>query len=62
MSIADKITGRIKQIAGGLTKDPEVRREGVREERKGQAKEEEFEAEQAAERKRQEVEDLERRT
>jgi uncharacterized protein YjbJ (UPF0337 family) len=62
MSIVDKITGRIKQIAGDVTKDPETRREGLREERKGEAKEEEFEAQQTADRKRQEVEDLDRRT
>jgi uncharacterized protein YjbJ (UPF0337 family) len=62
MSIVDKITGRIKQITGDVTKDPETRRQGLREERKGEAKEEEFEAERSAERKRQEVEDLERKT
>jgi uncharacterized protein YjbJ (UPF0337 family) len=62
MSITDKISGKVKQIAGDLTKDPETRRQGLREERKGEAKEEEFEARQDADRKRQEVEDLERRT
>jgi uncharacterized protein YjbJ (UPF0337 family) len=62
MSIVDKITGRFKQVFGDVTKDPETRREGLREERKGEVKEEEFEAQQEAARKRQEVEDLERRT
>jgi uncharacterized protein YjbJ (UPF0337 family) len=62
MSITDKISGKIKQVAGDLTSDPKTRREGLREERKGEAKEEEFEAEKAAERKREEVADLERKT
>ena len=35
----DKVTGRAKQAAGALTGDEETRREGEREERKGEAKE-----------------------
>jgi uncharacterized protein YjbJ (UPF0337 family) len=62
MSIVDKITGKAKQVAGDVTKDPETRRQGLREERKGEAKEEEFEAEREADRKREEVRDLERKT
>ena len=49
MSITDKITGRVKKAAGDLLDDPSTRREGVKEERKGDAKADE-------------VADLERRT
>ena len=62
MSIFDKVTGKAKQAAGDLADDPELRREGVTEERKGEAKEEEAQAEREAQAKRQEVEDLDRRT
>lgn len=69
MSIVDKVTGRIKQAFGDVTKDPELRREGIEEERKGEKKEElyrseaEVERHQAdAERKADEVADAERRT
>ena len=40
MGITDKVTGRIKKAAGDLTDDASLRREGSREERKGEAKEE----------------------
>ena len=36
--ITDKVTGRAKQAAGAVTGDDETRREGVRDERKGDAK------------------------
>jgi uncharacterized protein YjbJ (UPF0337 family) len=36
--LTDKLTGRVKQAAGDLTGDDEKRREGVRDERKGDAK------------------------
>jgi uncharacterized protein YjbJ (UPF0337 family) len=62
MSIIDKITGRAKQAAGDLTGDEKTRREGAREERKGQVKDEAEEAEVKASRKRQEAADLERKT
>ena len=38
MSIIDKITGRAKKAAGDLAGDASLRREGAREERKGEAK------------------------
>ena len=38
MSIIDKITGRTKKAAGDLTGDKSLRRQGAREERKGEAK------------------------
>ena len=40
MSIIDKITGRTKKAAGDLTGDSGLRRQGAREERKGEAKDE----------------------
>ena len=40
MGILDKITGRAKKAAGDLTDDASVRREGRKEERKGEAKDE----------------------
>lgn len=62
MSIMDKITGRVKKAAGDLTDDPSTRREGIREERKGEAKEELDRAHERADAKAQEVADLERKT
>lgn len=62
MSIIDKVTGKVKQAAGDLTNDPETRREGVREERKGEAKGEEAAAEREAQSKREEVKDLDAKT
>jgi uncharacterized protein YjbJ (UPF0337 family) len=62
MSIIDKITGKAKQAAGDVLDDPSTRREGVQEERKGEAKEEQAAAERKAEARRDEVSDLERKT
>ena len=62
MGITDKITGRVKKAAGDLTDDPSLRRQGSREERKGEAKEELDRAEDRADRKADEVADLERKT
>jgi uncharacterized protein YjbJ (UPF0337 family) len=62
MSIFDKITGRTKKAAGDLVGDPSLRREGQREERKGEAKEEYEAATDRAVEKAREVDDLERRT
>ncbi len=62
MSIIDKITGRAKQAAGDLLGDEKTRRQGVREERKGEAKDEAEGAERKASAKRQEAADLERKT
>jgi len=36
--LTDKVTGRAKQAAGAITGNDETRREGVRDERKGDAK------------------------
>ena len=62
MGITDKITGRIKKAAGDLADDPSLRREGRQEERKGEAKEERDAAHEKADRKSEEVADLERKT
>jgi uncharacterized protein YjbJ (UPF0337 family) len=62
MGITDKITGRIKKAAGDLADDASLRREGRQEERKGQAKDELAEAHEKADRKAEEVSDLERKT
>jgi uncharacterized protein YjbJ (UPF0337 family) len=62
MSIIDKLTGRAKKAAGDLAGDRSLRREGSREERKGEAKEKRDRAEEAVEKKSEEVADLERRT
>ena len=62
MSILDKITGRAKKAAGDLTDDPALRREGSREERKGEAKEERDRAHERADQKSEEVANLERKT
>ena len=62
MGITDKITGKAKQAVGDITGDSDTRREGIDEERKGQKKEELDRAEAKADRKADEVADLERRT
>jgi uncharacterized protein YjbJ (UPF0337 family) len=62
MGITDKISGKAKQAAGDLTGDESKRQEGLMEERKGEAKEELSAADERAQRKADEVADLERRT
>jgi uncharacterized protein YjbJ (UPF0337 family) len=62
MSITDKIKGRIKKAAGDLADDPSLRRKGRQEERKGEAKDELAEAHKKADRKAEEVSNLERKT
>jgi uncharacterized protein YjbJ (UPF0337 family) len=62
MSIIDKVTGKVKQAIGGAARDPSLRHEGEREERKGEKKEELDRAQERADRKADEVADLERRT
>jgi uncharacterized protein YjbJ (UPF0337 family) len=62
MGIQDKITGRIKQAAGDLAGDSELRTEGLAEERKGEAKEELERAREEADAKADEVANLERQT
>ncbi len=62
MSLMDKLTGRAKKAAGDLTGDGSMRREGTKEEKKGEAKEKLDNAQDAVEEKAEEVSDLERKT
>jgi uncharacterized protein YjbJ (UPF0337 family) len=62
MSIIDKLTGRAKKAAGDLAGDSSLRREGAREERKGEAKDQLDRAQDAVQDKAAEVSDLERKT
>jgi uncharacterized protein YjbJ (UPF0337 family) len=62
MGLIDKVTGRAKKAAGDVTGDPSLRREGSKEERKGEAKEELTRQQDRAEGKAEEVADLERKT
>jgi uncharacterized protein YjbJ (UPF0337 family) len=62
MDITDKVTGRVKKAAGDIVDDASLRQEGRKEERKGEAKEELAREQERAERKSQEVADLERDT
>ena len=62
MSIIDKITGRTKKAAGDLAGDSSLRRQGAREERKGEAKEQLDSAQEKVQDKAAEVSDLERKT
>ena len=62
MGITDKVTGRVKKAAGELTDDDSLRRQGRREERKGEAKEELTRDQERADRKAEEVANLERKT
>ena len=61
MGIQDKVTGRIKKAAGDLIGDDDLRAQGAREERKGEAKDELRRANAEAESKAEEVAALERR-
>ena len=62
MGITDKITGRFKKAAGDLSDDASLRREGRQEERKGEAKDELARSQEKADRKAEEVANLERKT
>ena len=62
MGITDKISGRVKKAAGDLADDPSLRREGRQEERKGEAKDELARDQERADRKAEDVANLERKT
>jgi uncharacterized protein YjbJ (UPF0337 family) len=62
MGITDKISGRVKKAAGDLAGDPSLRRQGSQEERKGEAKDELARDQERADRKAEEVANLERQT
>jgi len=58
----DRFTGRAKKTAGDLTGDASLKREGSKEERTGEAKDQLARDQERADRKTAEVADLERRT
>jgi uncharacterized protein YjbJ (UPF0337 family) len=60
--LLDKLTGRAKKTAGDVTGDASLKREGSKEERKGEAKDQLARDQERADRKAQEVADLERKT
>ena len=62
MSLKDKLTGRAKKAAGDLAGDPSLRREGSKEELKGEKKDELDRAQDRVEDKALEVGELERKT
>ena len=62
MSLIDKLIGRTKKAAGDLTGDASLRREGTRQELKGEKEEELDRAERRVEDKAKEVGELERET
>jgi uncharacterized protein YjbJ (UPF0337 family) len=62
MGLTDKITGRAKKAVGDLTDDASTRREGEKEERKGEAKDDLARTQDKADAKAEEVSNLERRT
>lgn len=62
MSLMDKLTGRAKKAAGDLSGDSSLRRQGTKEEKKGEAKDKLDNAQDAVEDKADEVADLERKT
>jgi uncharacterized protein YjbJ (UPF0337 family) len=62
MSVFDKVSGRVKKATGSLLGDRALRREGVNEERKADAKEELARQEEELERQAARVADLERRS
>ena len=62
MAKADKLKGRIKETAGDIVNDAEMRRQGRLEQRKADARDELARREDDADRKAAEIADLERRT
>jgi uncharacterized protein YjbJ (UPF0337 family) len=56
----DKAAGKVKQAVGDLTGDEKTRAEGKIDERKGEAREDLERAQERADRKAEEVADLER--
>jgi uncharacterized protein YjbJ (UPF0337 family) len=62
MSLKDKVSGRLKKATGDLIGDPALRRDGVREERKADAKDELARQEEELEHQSAKVADMERET
>ncbi len=61
MSTKDRLAGRLKKVAGDLLGDRSLRRAGVKDERKAEAKEELARSEEEVERQAARVADLEGR-
>ena len=59
MAIGDKLKGRVKEAAGDLVDDAELRRKGRRQQRKAEARDELARAQDEADRKAEEVAALE---
>ncbi len=59
--IIDKATGRAKKAAGDLTGDSSLRREGAKDEKKGEAKEKLDDAKDKVDEKAEEVANLEKK-
>ncbi len=62
MAIGDKLKGRVKEAAGDLVDDAEMRRKGRLQQREAEARDELARTEEEAERKAAEVAEMERRT
>ena len=62
MALGDKLKGRVKEAAGDLVDDAEIRRKGRLQQREAEARDELARTEEEAERKAAEVEEMERRT
>ncbi|MDQ6746056.1 MAG: CsbD family protein [Actinomycetota bacterium] len=62
MSLQDKVTGKLKQATGDITDDAALKREGSKEQEKGEAKDKLARSEQQADAKADEVANLERNT
>jgi uncharacterized protein YjbJ (UPF0337 family) len=62
MGITDKITGRAKKVVGDITGDSSTRREGQKEEKKGEVKDQAARAQDSADAKKQEAANLDRKT
>jgi uncharacterized protein YjbJ (UPF0337 family) len=60
--LTERIIGRFKKAAGDVSDDPRLRRQGVQDERKADAKEELARAQRDADRRAEEVARLERET
>ena len=62
MAKVDKLKGRVKEAAGDLIDDAEIRRKGRLEQREAEARDDLARSEEEADRKAKEVADLERRS
>lgn len=60
-NIIDKVLGRTKKAAGDVTGDSSLRREGTKDEKKGEAKDQLDNAKEQVQNKAEEVADLEKK-